>query len=210
MSAEAVKRFRDSMVMDFDMWHDGEGFDLSAIDDMTVQERKDLAALLRSGQKTWRELEALAALDLEDVATIIEDTSRTDASADNRMTAAAALHERGRMSRDDFEAKVCDEIRKLDKPGDGSVRILLEAQSLASVKVKQALLWSSWNRTEMSMLCAALVLYLCGKAEDPLAWSHREWLFDLQPNNSYFTRKKAFDKVCGLIGMELDTSQWNG
>ncbi len=210
MSAEAVKRFRDSMVMDFDMWHDGNGFDLSAIDDMTAEERRDLAYELNAGEKTWRELEALAALDMEDVDTIIEETSKMSESSNNRITAAAALHDRGKMKNEAFEELLCNEIRKLAGKGDGSIKVLLEAEAMPTEKVKQALLWSSWNSTDDSMSCAARLLYLRGKAEDQLAWSHREWLFDIQPTNSYFTRKRAFDKLCELCGMTLDESQWTG
>ncbi len=210
MSAEAVKRFQNSMDMDFDKWHDGEGFDLSCIDDMTAAERREVAAMLRSREQTWRELEALAALDLEDVDDIIQETAKTSDSRDNRITSAAALYERGKMKKADYEKLLCEEIRKLTGNGDGSIKVLLEAEALGTEKVKQALLWSSWNSTDDSMSCAARLLYLCGKAEDQLAWNHREWLFDLKPNNSYFTRKKAFDKLCELCGMELDESQWTG
>lgn len=210
MSAEAVKKFEDSMIMDFDMWHDGEGYDLSAIDDMTAEERKQVAQLLKGREQTWRELEALAALDMEDVDDLIEETSSKSDSANNRITAASALHERGKMDKAEFETLLCNEIRKLTGKGDGAIKILLEAEAMPTEKVKQALLWSSWNSTDDSMSCAARLLYLSGKAEDQLAWSHREWLFDLKPNNSYFTRKKAFDKLCELCGMELDTSQWTG
>lgn len=210
MSADAVKKFQDSMIMDFDMWHDGTGYDLSAIDDMTADERKDVARLLKARDQTWRELEALAALDMEEVDDVIHETAKTSESTNNRMTAAAALHERGKIKDAAYEEMLCNEIRKLSGTEDGSVRVLLEAQGMPSEKVKQALLWSSWNSTDDSMSCAALLLYLCGKAEDQLAWSHREWLFDIKPNNSYFTRKKAFDKLCELCGMELDTAQWSG
>jgi hypothetical protein len=210
MSAEAVKRFLDSMIMDFDMWHDGTGYDLSAIDDMTADERKSLVISLKAQTQTWRELEALAALDMEEVDVLVQETATTSESTNNRITAAAALHDRGKMKPEEFEELLCKEIRKLDGRNDGYIKVLLEAEANPSEKVKQALLWSSWNSTEASMSCAARLLYLCGKAEDQLAWSHREWLFDIQPNNSYFTRKKAFDKLCALCEMTLDESQWTG
>lgn len=207
MSIEAVRRFEKSMIMDFDMWHDGTGYDLSAIDDMTPEERRDVAKMLKRQDQTWRELEALAALDMEDVDAMFQETAKTAASTDNRMAAASALHDRGSMRREDYETFLCEEIRKLTGQGDGSIRVLLEAQALPTEKVKQALLWASWNRTDESMSCAALLLYLCGKAKDQLAMEHRPMLFDLKPNNSYFTRKAAFDKLCATVEMTLDTSQ---
>lgn len=210
MSAKAVKKFRDSMVMDFDKWHDGEGFDLSAIDDMTPEERRSIATLLKSREQTWRELEALAALDMEDVDDVVQDTAKTSDSTDNRITAASSLHERGKMSKEDFEKLLCTEIHRLNDRSDGVIKVLLEAEAMPTEKVKQALLWSSWNSTEHSMSCAARLLYLCGKAKDQLAWDHRQWLFDLKPNNSYFARKAAFDKLCSICEMVLDSEQWSG
>ncbi|MBX3112351.1 MAG: hypothetical protein KF857_10120 [Fimbriimonadaceae bacterium] len=62
MSA-AFKRFRDSMVMDYEKWHDGTGYDLDAIAEFDDQDRRDCEAVLvpRAGQD-WRDLEALERL----------------------------------------------------------------------------------------------------------------------------------------------------
>ena len=73
--------------------------------------------------------------------------------------------------------------------------------------VKQALLWASWNRTECAPHCAGVVCYLAGVAREPFDWSLRPLFLRLGPHNSYFERKAAFDELCKLVAMELDTSQ---
>lgn len=58
----AYDRFIQSMEMNYDKWHDGEGYDLEALKDITPDERKELETLLR-GRNDWRDAEALAALN---------------------------------------------------------------------------------------------------------------------------------------------------
>jgi hypothetical protein len=54
----AVQRFLDSMVIDYEKWHDGIGYDLKAIDEMTETERREVARMLASREQGWREVEA--------------------------------------------------------------------------------------------------------------------------------------------------------
>src|ERR1700712_2310954 len=57
-------RFESSMVMDFDKWHDGTGYDLDALRSLSPTEKKSAGALLiRRGARDWRDIEALASLD---------------------------------------------------------------------------------------------------------------------------------------------------
>lgn len=60
----ALGRFERSMLIDYEKWHDGEGYDLDAIADATAPEREAIeAVLLNRGPKDWRDIEAFAALD---------------------------------------------------------------------------------------------------------------------------------------------------
>ena len=59
----AVGRFERSMVMDYEKWHDGIGYDLATLKTATPEERRAIETLLiRHGVKDWRDVEALAAL----------------------------------------------------------------------------------------------------------------------------------------------------
>lgn len=56
-------RFARSMVIDFEKWQNGIGYDLALLRDATPQERNDIERLLiHLGVNDWRDVEALAAL----------------------------------------------------------------------------------------------------------------------------------------------------
>src|SRR5690606_35695551 len=60
----ALERFRRSMAVDYEKWHDGVGYDLAALRAATARERQEIEALLLArGVRDWRDVEALAALD---------------------------------------------------------------------------------------------------------------------------------------------------
>jgi len=65
MPSEAYQLFMDSMVMDFDKWHDGTGYDLQALEKLGVEERASIEKLLIGNLKQvgdWRDVNALVAL----------------------------------------------------------------------------------------------------------------------------------------------------
>jgi hypothetical protein len=58
-----LRRFEKSMVIDYEKWHDGIGYDLDAIRGASAVEREQIERLLQTrGARDWRDVEALAAL----------------------------------------------------------------------------------------------------------------------------------------------------
>src|SRR5262249_23629915 len=61
--ASAAGRFERSLELDYDRWHDGDGYDLNAIAEATPVDRAAIEAILLQRRITdWRDVEALAAL----------------------------------------------------------------------------------------------------------------------------------------------------
>ena len=60
MASEALRQFEESMQIGYEQWHDGIGYDLEAIDQLTESEKKVVEGKLvpRAGND-WRDLEAL-------------------------------------------------------------------------------------------------------------------------------------------------------
>jgi len=59
----AFKRFRDSMNIGYEQWHDGIGYDLEAIDALNESERQSVETILTPrAESDWRDLEALERL----------------------------------------------------------------------------------------------------------------------------------------------------
>lgn len=59
-----VKRFVDSMEMNYERWHDGIGYDLEAIEAASPKERSQIEEMMLTKRiSDWRDVEALMALD---------------------------------------------------------------------------------------------------------------------------------------------------
>ena len=60
----ALERFAASMAIGYDEWHDGIGYDLTALAEASQAERGAIESLLLPrAEQDWRDVEALAALD---------------------------------------------------------------------------------------------------------------------------------------------------
>lgn len=60
MVSEELRKFEKSMDIGYEQWHDGIGYDLEALDQLTDSEKKNVEGILipRAGND-WRDLEAL-------------------------------------------------------------------------------------------------------------------------------------------------------
>lgn len=205
--SDAYQRFIDSMEMNYEKWHDGVGYDLDALAQMTPQERQSIVGTLTAGSVEWRHVEALAMLAKESPAALeaLIKAQQDHLNIDTRLAAAEALHELGQL--DEIDTFLARQIRSLSSISNGCTRALLMAEEFPTDRVKQALLWASWNRTECSIHCAALLCYLVGVAKEQFDWDLRPLFLRLGEHESYFEREKAFDELCKLVKMELDTSQ---
>ncbi|MCK5744939.1 MAG: hypothetical protein KAH44_01945, partial [Oricola sp.] len=59
--ASPLERFRASMIIDYEKWHDGIGYDLDALTAAGPEERDAIERLLlEQGVRGWRDVEALA------------------------------------------------------------------------------------------------------------------------------------------------------
>jgi hypothetical protein len=198
----AFTRFLSSMVPVWEQWREDQTYDVSAIAEMTAGERKQLVPLLTGRDVTWREVEALAAINSPAARAAIEAASKHHLSIDTRLAAAEVLHRQKRMA--DLDAFLARQIRNLDRPENGLKRALLLAERHPSEVVKQALLWASYNSTECAPHCARLLLSLAGVGKEPFDEAVQQMLRTLGLHNSYFDRKAAFEEMCRLVRMELD------
>ena len=199
MPSEAYARFVASLELDFDRWHDGEGYDLEALANIDKSERGDVVHLLAGREATWREIEALETIDIPPAYMAIKRALRDSDSVDTRLAAAAALDTLGKLD-EPLDTILAREIRNLDD--GGSTRALLMAEEHGSDEVKRALLDASHKRTESAMHCAALLCYLAGVAEEPFDWNLRPLFLRLGAEEPEDDREAAFRELCALVKME--------
>jgi hypothetical protein len=167
-------RFLASMVVDYDSWRDGTGYDMAALNDMSAIERGALRELIRtrlsnrSRSPDWRDLEVSKALD-ETAAT----KSRTaDADPHVRLRATELLG-----SDAELEQTLCRTLRGAHAD-DAVARALDQVEDHATPDVRDALI-ARVQKIDAHFIPAAMVLLeVFGKVED--AWAERPFLFKVQ------------------------------
>ena len=173
MPSEAYQLFLDSMVMDFDKWHDGTGYDLKALEQLEPEERATIEKLLIGNLKQsgdWRDVQALAALGSESARAAV-DKARFHSNTKVRNYAL-----RIRLNTQDSKDMTKKDIAELEEQviqamthGDYEV-----AEYMPTMRVKKALLHLTQEAdSEIRVSAAAFLLYLCGQAPEPFDWSQR-------------------------------------
>jgi hypothetical protein len=201
MPTDAYSKFMTSLALDYERWHDGEGYDLEALAGIDASERGDVVWELARREATWREIEALEQIDIPPAFMAIKRALRDSASIDTRLAAAEALTNMDKLE-DPVDAVLAREIRKLDGIEDGCSRALLMAEEHPTEAVKKALLAASLNRTESAMHCAGVLCYLAGVGKEPFDWNLRPLFLRLGREEPEADRKAAFKELCELVKME--------
>ncbi len=205
--SKAYEKFLASIVPTREQWQENQTYDVAAIAEMMAEERNEVVTLLTGRDATWREVEALAAIDTPTARAAVDEASKHHLSIDTRLAAAEAMHQQGRLA--DLDTFLAKQLRQLYQPPNGLQRALRLAESHPSETVRQALLWASYNQTECAPECAKLLLALTGAAKEPFDAEVKQMLEKLGLHNSYFDRKAAFDDLCRRVGMELDPDAVN-
>lgn len=199
----AYAKFLESVVPVWQKWQPGESYDVASIARLKPGERAQAVEVLTSRDATWREVEALAAIDLPAARAAVREALTHHLSIDTRLAAAEALQRLDPAF--DMETMLTRQIRALNQPADGLERALRLAAAHASPAILQALLWSSYNCTDCAPACAKLLLTLKGGAAGPADAETETLLGKLGLHNSSMDRSAAFETLCRRVGMELDT-----
>ena len=201
-SSPAYDRFLRSMNLGYDEWHDGVGYDLDALSEMTPQERDEARGVLAGrARKDWRDVEALAALAGLGVTSAAGDLRRGLDGDDltTRCRAAKTLHARGEMP--DIDRFIADELRKLCNDQQMTA-ILGLAERHPTDAVRRTLLWCVKNRRPGSVHYAALLYYMAGLAAEAFDWDHRPFFLCFADDSPAVDAKAAFGELCEKLGVD--------
>src|SRR5882724_3513386 len=146
-----MKRFLSSMVMDYERWHDGIGYDLEALDAMSEQETAEtvqlLADRLNAGKGAWYDLEALAHVDSPESRAALSSALRNEDAA-IRLRAAEYMAEQAEDSGETIASGLAsavegDIVGLLRDPNCAVGIDLLTrlAEQFPTPAVREALLW---------------------------------------------------------------------
>lgn len=174
MKSPPYQRFIKSMAIDYEKWHDGEGYDLAALAELQGAERAEIErTLLGRADNDWRDLEALAQLDTPAGWRAIERVAR--GAGDNAVHAARLLAEKSPGHGEEvLELQLLQSMRTL-KPDAPVAPIIDEAACHPTDAIKKALLDAAAfsSNSTFRVHAAALLLYLAGQTKEPFDWAER-------------------------------------
>jgi hypothetical protein len=201
MPSDAFSRFMHSLELDYERWHDGDGYDLEALAAIDTSERGDVVWELARRDATWREIEALETIAIPPAFMAIKRALRDSDSIKTRLAAARSLHNLGKLD-EPIDVILAREIGNLDDLADGCTRAMLMAEEFPTDAVKQALLDASRKRTESAMHCAGVLCYVTGVGAEAFDWDLRPLFLRLGHEEPEADREAAFRELCALVQME--------
>jgi hypothetical protein len=192
-SAKAWKKFESSMVIGFDQWHDGLGYDLDALNELDEKDRRRaeslLASRLQGSGAGWRDVEAMAALDTPGAKAALKAALK-HSSREVRMQAAEYAEEPKTGAA--LEQEIVSALRS-GQQGSAELRALDQAAWNPSPAVRDALLWAAKRGPDIMRVNAAMVLleHYCGVKD---VWGERPWVLKLI-EDSRDEQKAAYQKL---------------
>ncbi len=196
-----VKRFLKSMEMNYDKWHDGDGYDLKALQSATPKEREQIENLLISRNiKDWRDVEALAALNSPRAQQVLR---RAFTAADDRLKIALLSHAPKLFKESQHTKAIVSAIENTEVYG-GLTQALLLTESWHPKPIIEALLRGVLMRDGATAgIFAAQLLYLHGKAKSSYDMEQRPFFLKFQDSD----RVTLFRELCDRIGIPTATQR---
>ena len=201
MSA-ALRRFEESMKMDYDKWREGEGYDLAALREIPEGERGALESLLLRGGDggvfDWRDIEALSVLDTPRARGVLLRALKEGSAAER---AAVMRYAPGIFSEGERTASLVAALGTAVSYG-GLTGTLAEVERWHPPEVIHALLHGLLQREGgVAVHYAAMLFYLHGKAESAFDWTHRPFFLQFNTEDP-LERRAVFDELCTRLGID--------
>ena len=167
MPGPAFLRFVESMNIGHEEWREGIGYDVQALAGMTPEERATVETTLiahLADRGDWRDVEALAALGTPGAKAAVSLAAK-HRNSEVRNYALKTLAKAEPPGASEREEAIVHAVER------GALDL---AESNPTPRVKRALLDCARLADPVTRVnAAALLLYLCGKADEPFDWSHR-------------------------------------
>lgn len=201
MAEPAVERFRRSMTIDHEKWHDGIGYDLEALAVANDVERQGIEQLLLArGVQDWRDVEALATLDTSGARAALQEAARR-ANAEVRV----ALLQRAPYVFDDAGrvAALVDALEHAEAYG-GLTQALLQVEEFHPPAVIDALFHGVLRRDgETAVHLVAMLMFCHGRAESSFDWEQRPYFLRFHTEDPV-EREGMFRDLCARLGVSAE------
>lgn len=201
VASEAFEKFRRSMNIGYDEWHDGIGYDLDALDAMPPEDRlpaEDLVIARHAAD--WRDVEALDYIGSERSLHELEKAAHAK-SLDVRIEAAQRLARRNLLNESSIEELIVDALDRTTIL-DGMVKTLSFATAHPTPAVRSKLLSCALRgNDDIRVHAAALVHFLHGGSSEPFDWAFRPFYLQFASDDRR-VRRSAYLELCTMIGVE--------
>jgi hypothetical protein len=195
------QRFLNSMELDYDKWHDGVGYDLDALRELSPDEQDKVEDVIyERGVKDWRDVDALAAIGSETALSAVKNALRSD-KYEVRIAATEALLEKHIIGEREVEAILVDTI-PLVTILNGQTFTLRLAERFPTSAVKRVLLWCAlYGNDDIRVHAAALIHFLHGIAASSFDWDYRPFYLRFG-DEDVSNRRLAYDELCNEIQVD--------
>lgn len=193
-----VTRFERSMILDYEKWHDGIGYDLDAIRQAAPAEKATIETILiRRGIEGWREVEALAEMDTPSARAALRNAIR-HRSAEVRM--AVMRHAPHLVAEQERSYALVQALEEAEFYG-GLTAALLEVEEFHPKPVMDALFRGVLRRDgAVAVHFAAMLTFLHGKATSAFDDSQRSFFVRFNtPDRD--ARRRLFRQLCEHVGV---------
>ena len=199
--SDLVKRFLQSMVITYEMWHDGNGYNVDLLKQMTPEQRESVEKTLVAHQpRDWRDIEALAMIDSAMSRSVIESALK---STDTSVRREAMKYAGEKADPADRERLIIHTIRTKGV-FDGLSQTLDEIEEFHTPAIVDTLFRGALDGDgEAAVHFAAMLFYLHGKSKEAFDWDHRPFFlrFNTSDRNE---RRTAFQELCDTVGVDAE------
>jgi hypothetical protein len=196
-SESALARFERSLFIGYEQWHDGVGYDVDALRELTDEQRRGIESRL-SPPDGWRDVEALAV-----IAALGSDSARAElrrvGTAGSSETRLAVLRYAPELV--DESARTTALVEALDSatPFDSIISTLEQVAAFHPQPVIDAL-WRGLEtrQGEVAMHYAGMLAFLHGKTDSSFDWAQRPLFLEFKTEDAT-ARRAAVRKLRTLV-----------
>lgn len=188
-----LARFLASMVLDYEKWREGTGYDLEALREASPAERATIEGVLIDHiPRGWRDVEALALLTSDAARAALRDALRDDNA---EVRAAVITHAPALVSNEERLASLLRGIAEATS-FHGLDAVLSEASAFHPAPVVDALFRAALHREgDVAVHFAALLYFIHGVTNEPFDWDHRPFFLRFNTEDRA-EREAAFRELC--------------
>jgi hypothetical protein len=192
----AYDRFRKSMRIDFDKWHDGIGYDLEALHEMSPEERASVETMIIShSPRGWRDIEALAELDTPRSRECLKKASEGD---DRELRLAVVQYGVEVLTEGETTGILVEALQEADL-STGLSQALDLVEDIHPKEVEDALIDGLLSRGgDVAYHFASMLLFLHGRIESPYDVRMRPFLLRFNTDDEV-DRRAAFEALLDMI-----------